>query len=285
MRTKTGLRLFAVLAALALVAAACGDDDGVDGTGAPPAATDAPPPSPSIGLGVSVIEAPCERRDQCGLMDVSISGSSRTSRPGRSRHSPSLRPVSLRAFWDVVNSDFGIGGIDVVVTEGNTFHAQYDPTATVHGYTQIEPNVLMLAQSTGNDADHCRARPPRRRQHRHGAGHLVVGLKRSPRASRYGLVLEAGVNYCHEAMNDFDFALATFGPDLKYGLVYFPNDYGFDYSAGIKIAAAANGIGDAAVDHVQIPMSVGGAVTEAVGLMSWCGARRRCSLPPVPTRS
>ena len=82
-----------------------------------------------------------------------------------------------------------------------------------------------------------------------------------------GLVIEAGANYCHEAMNDFDFALSTFGPDMTYGLVYFPNDYGFDYSAGIKIAAAANGIGAAAVDHVQIPQSVGGDVAEAVTLI------------------
>ena len=46
-------------------------------------------------------------------------------------------------------------------------------------------------------------------------------------------------------MNDFDFALSQFGAEMKYGVVYFPNDYGFDYSAGVKLAAAANGLGAA----------------------------------------
>ena len=66
-------------------------------------------------------------------------------------------------------------------------------------------------------------------------------------------------------MNDFDFALSQFGADMKYGVVYIPNDYGFDYSTGIKMAAAANGVGEPSVDHLQIPLSLGGDVTEAVG--------------------
>ena len=293
MRTKTGLRLFAVLAALALVAAACGDDDGVDGTGAPPAATDAPPaatdappaatdappaatdappaatdappPSPSIATGVGVTEAPCADATNAGNGCIYLGViSDLTTGPFSALAIPATG--GLRAFWDVVNSDGGIGGFDVIITEGNTFDAQYDPAATVQGYTQIEPNVLMLAQSLGTT------------QTIAVLDRLVADSTVTVPATWWsgwafaesdgnGLVLEAGVNYCHEAMNDFDFALATFGPDLKYGLVYFPNDYGFDYSAGIKIAAAANGIGDAAVDHVQIPMSVGGDVTEAVGLI------------------
>lgn len=177
---------------------------------------------------------------------------------------PAVR--GLLAFWDEINGAGGIGGFDVIITEANTIDAKYDPQATVQGYTQIEPNVLMLAQSLGTS------------QTIAVLSRLVDDSTVTIPATWWsgwafdasdgnGLVIEAGVNYCHEAMNDFDFALANFGADMKYGIVAFPTDYGFDYAAGIRLAAVANGIGPALVDFQQIPLSVGGDVAEAVGLL------------------
>jgi hypothetical protein len=81
-----------------------------------------------------------------------------------------------------------------------------------------------------------------------------------------GLILEAGANYCMEAMNGFDFVVqAKEGAEFTYAIVGFPGDYGGDYAAGVKIAAQAYGLGDPVFEHVQIPFSVGGTIDEAVG--------------------
>ena len=178
--------------------------------------------------------------------------------------------AGLRAFWREINAAGGIDGFDMILSPAHTIDAEYDPQLTVQGYTQIEPDVLLLAQSLGTS------------QTIAVLERLVADSTVTVPATWWsgwafgesdgnGLVLEAGANYCHEAMNDFDFALSKFGPDMKYGVVYFPNDYGFDYSTGIKLAAAANGVADPLVDHVQIPQSLGGDVVEAVGLILRAG--------------
>ena len=271
---KKGLRLIALFAALALVAAACGDDTSdtttapttaattttTSGDGGATTTTEPPMTGPATDIGVTA--APCDDAVNAGNGCIYLGViSDLTTGPFSALAIPAVG--GLRAFWREVNANGGIEGFDVIVSEENTIDAQYDPQLTVQGYTEIEPNVLMLAQSLGTSQ-------------------TIAALDRMvddnvvtvpatwwsgwvfDETDGNGLVLEAGANYCFEAMNDFDFALSQFGTDLKYGLVYFPNDYGFDYAAGVKLAAAANGVGDAAVDLVQIPISAGGDVSEAV---------------------
>jgi ABC-type branched-subunit amino acid transport system substrate-binding protein len=289
MRTKTVFRVLALLAAMALVAAACGDDDEPTATPAPtqapapdptqapapdptqapaPDPTDAPPPAGPL-TDVGVTTAPCDDAVNAGngciylgiISDLTVGPFSALAIPAVG---------GLRAFWAAVNADGGIGGFDVILSEANTYDAQYDPQLTVQGFTEIEPNILLLAQSLGTS------------QTIAVLDRLVENSIVTVPATWWsgwafaesdgnGLVIEAGANYCHEAMNDFDFALNTFGTDMKWGLVYFPNDYGFDYAAGLKIAAEANNIGEPLVDFVQIPQSLGGDVAEAVGLILGAG--------------
>lgn len=270
---KKGFRLIALLAALALVAAACGDDTS-DTTAAPAATTtttsggdggattttQAEDMGPAMDIGVTA--APCDDAVNAGNGCIYLGViSDLTTGPFSALAIPAVG--GLRAFWRDVNENGGIDGFDVIVSESNTIDAQYDPQLTVQGYTEIEPNVLMLAQSLGTSQTI--AALPRM------VDDNVVTVPATwwsgwlfDETDGNGLVLEAGANYCFEAMNDFDFALSQFGAEMKYGLVYFPNDYGFDYAAGVKLAAAANGLGDAAVDLIQIPISAGGDVTEAV---------------------
>ncbi len=277
MRTTKVSKLFALFTVLALVAAACGDDDDVASTTPTPAATAAPAgttapataapataaPGPLTDIGVT--PAPCADAVNAGNGCIYLGViSDLTVGPFSALAIPAVG--GLEAFWDDVNAAGGIDGFDVIISAENTFDAQYDPQATVQGYTQIEPNVLLLAQSLGTS------------QTIAVLSRLVDDSTVTVPATWWsgwafaesdggGLVMEAGANYCFEAMNDFDFSLSQFGADMKYGMVYFPNDYGFDYVAGIKIAAGANGIGPALVDHAQIPQSVGGDVVEAVGLI------------------
>lgn len=272
---KKGLRLIALLAALALVAAACGGDDSGDTTtttaaptttttaGSSDATTTTTEPEdmgPSMDLGVTA--APCDDAVNAGNGCIYLGViSDLTVGPFSALAIPAVG--GLRAFWADVNANGGIEGFDVIISESNTIDAQYLPDLTVQGYTQIEPNVLMLAQSLGTS------------QTIAILDRMVEDNVVSVPATWWsgwafgesdgnGLVLEAGANYCFEAMNDFDFALSQFGAEMKYGIIGFPNDYGLDYGAGIRLAAAANGIGEATVDIPQIPISLGGDVTEAV---------------------
>ena len=275
---KFSVRLIAVLAALALVAAACGGDDSSDTTTATTAPATTTTTADAGGGGedttttteemmgpafdVGVTEAPCDDAVNAdnGCIYLGVI-SDLTTGPFSALAIPAVG--GLNAFWNDVNAGGGIEGFDVIVSEGNTFDAQYDPQLTVQGYTDIESDVLMLAQSLGTS------------QTIAVLDRLVDDSVVTVPATWWsgwafdasdgnGLVLEAGANYCHEAMNDVDFAISQFGADMTYGLIYYPNDYGLDYSAGVRIAAAANGLGDPVVDLVQIPFSVGGDASEAV---------------------
>jgi ABC-type branched-subunit amino acid transport system substrate-binding protein len=275
---KRSLRLIAVLAILALIAAACGGDDSSDtttATTAPPATTtttadtgggDTTTTTEPVDAGpatdIGVAPAPCDDAVNAGNGCIYLGViSDLTVGPFSALAIPAVG--GLRAFWADVNANGGLGGFDVIVSEENTFDAQYDPQLTVQGYTDIESGVLMLAQSLGTS------------QTIAILDRLVDDNVVTVPATWWsgwsfdetdgnGLVLEAGANYCFEAMNDFDFAVSQFGQDMTYGIIGFPNDYGLDYGAGVRIAAAANGFGDPVVDLVQIPIAAGGDVTEAV---------------------
>jgi hypothetical protein len=85
-----------------------------------------------------------------------------------------------------------------------------------------------------------------------------------------GLIIEFGTNYCFEAMNAFDWSMeavpaAGRPTPTRVGILAIPNDYGADYSAGVKLAAEANGV-EVAWESVVIPISAGGdeAQVEAI---------------------
>ena len=58
-----------------------------------------------------------------------------------------------------------------------------------------------------------------------------------------GLVVEFGSAYCADGMNAVDWALANLPVDIKtIGIMGLAGDYGGDWAAGVKAAAAANGL-------------------------------------------
>lgn len=268
---KRAWKLIAVAAALALVAAACGDGDSdttagtsPDTTAAPGATTTTEAPM-TLATDFGVTEAPCDDAVNAGNGCIYLGVISDLSTgPFAALAIPAVG--GLNAFWDNVNSDGGIDGFDVIISEANTIDAHYNPQETVQGYTEIEPNVLMLAQSLGTPQTQA-ALP----------GYIEDSMVAVPatwwsgwsfsESDGGGLVLEAGASYCMEAMNDVDFAVTQFGAEMTYGIVGFPGDYGGDYAAGVKIAAEANGLGDPLFEFVQTPFSSGGTADEAVGLI------------------
>jgi ABC-type branched-subunit amino acid transport system substrate-binding protein len=273
---KRSLRLIAVLAALALVAAACGGDDSGDTTTTTAAATTTTtadtgggdtttttePMDTGPAFDVGVTAAPCADavNDGNGCIYLGII-SDLTTGPFAALAIPGV--AGAEDFWGRVNNEGGIGGFDVIIADSNVADAHYNAEETVQAYVEIEPNVLAFATSLGT--------PQTQAVLERHADDGVVMVPASwysgwafDEIDNNGLIFEAGVSYCLEAMNDVDFIVSQFGTEISYGIVGFPGDYGGDYAAGVKIAAEANGLGDPAFELVQIPEFAGGDVTQAV---------------------
>jgi ABC-type branched-subunit amino acid transport system substrate-binding protein len=270
---KKVLKLVALLAALTLVAAACGSSDSdttvatspdtTAAAGATTTTTTAGPTGPLTDFGVT--EAPCDDAVNAGNGCIYLGVISDLSTgPFSALAIPAVG--GLNAFWADVNAAGGVDGFDVIINESNTVDAHYNPQETVEGYTKIEPDILMLAQSLGTP------------QTQAALSRYVEDSMVAVPATWWsgwafdefdgnGLIVEAGVSYCLEAMNDVDFAVSTFGADMTYGIIGFAGDYGGDYAAGVKIAAEANGLGDPLFEFVQTSLAAGGTVDEAVGLI------------------
>jgi len=182
-------------------------------------------------------------------------------------------------FWRTINEEGGIGGFDIAITAESTVDAHYSADAHVAGYAAIAPNIAMLAQSLGT-AQTLAALPD----------YLEDETVASP-MSRWsgwafeeidgGLILEVGAPYCLEAMTGFDFiATEVFPgeegddgevglPDFTYAIVAYPDPYGADYAAGVRIAAASNGLTNEQLvaDLQQEPVATGGDVTAVVEIL------------------
>jgi hypothetical protein len=164
-------------------------------------------------------------------------------------------------FWGAINDDGGLDGFDVILSAGNTFDHHYSPDLAVEGYEGMRDNVLALAQLLGTPMTE--ALLPRM-----GDDGVVAspatwwsGLPFADRDS--GLILESGAPYCIDAMNGMSFMTDTMGP-VPWAMVAFAGDYGGDYAAGAKIAAAQLGLADPVADVLVTPMSVGGDPTVVI---------------------
>ncbi|MBI5157363.1 MAG: ABC transporter substrate-binding protein [Acidimicrobiia bacterium] len=260
-----------LLIVLALVAAACGDDDAetttttaattttVAGT---TAATTTLPPEPEVAFDLGVTPSPCadavNEGNGCIYLGVI---SDLTDGPFAPLGVPLTQ--AQEDFWAEVNAAGGIDGWDVVITAENTIDAHYDPTQTAEGAVTLADRVLGLAQSLGTPQT-LGALPT-----------LVEGDIVAAPATWFsgwaftdvdaGLIMESGAPYCFEAMNGMEglYDLRG-GTPFTWALVAFPGDYGGDYGAGAKIAAAQLGLGDPVAEILQIPVSFGGSVAETV---------------------
>ncbi len=141
-------------------------------------------------------------------------------------------------FWGRVNASGGIGGFDIDTYTRDTL---YNPQDHAQQYRQIEPNILLLAQSLGTptteailsdmDADDVVAAP---------AG-WWSGFNFKENSA--GLILPSGYSYCLESMIGLDFFKAN-GPRPigSVAAVGYPGDYGGDVAAGAEKWAAVNDV-------------------------------------------
>jgi ABC-type branched-subunit amino acid transport system substrate-binding protein len=233
---KRWQRRAAALCAVALVASACGGDDGDNGDGA---ADDGGGEAAEgeIATDVGVTDEPCDGavNEDNGCIYLGVL-SDLTVGP--------FAPLGVqivegqRAFWQRVNEEGGIGGYDVDI-DTYTRDNEYNPQVQSQLYNEIEPDILALAQTLGT--------PPTEAILPDMDADNVVGVPASWwsgwsfEESDNGLILESGYSYCIESQIGLDWSAANEGDIGAVQAVGYPGDYGGDAAAGAQAWAEANG--------------------------------------------
>jgi ABC-type branched-subunit amino acid transport system substrate-binding protein len=269
------VQVLALLAVLTLIAAACAQEDtettettttiatATTTTAAATTTTEGETTTTEAGLAfdLGVTEEPCpDGNPDNGCIYLGVI-SDLSDGPFAALAIPAV--AGAEEFWKTVNAAGGVGGFDVAITAENTVDAHYNPTEHVEGYVEIEPNILMLAQSLGTPQTQA-ALPQYIEDNMVAVPATWWSGWAVPETDGNGLVLETGINYCLEAMNDVDFVMGALGSEWTYAIVGFPGDYGGDYAAGVLVGTEAYGLGDPTFQLTQVPLSAGGDVSEAV---------------------
>jgi ABC-type branched-subunit amino acid transport system substrate-binding protein len=218
---KTTARRFVVLAAAAtLVLAGCGrdDDDGGEDGGA------------AEGPGVTSEPCPDAVDEEKGCIYLGVI----TDLTGPFKAVGVPLTEGGKAFWAQVNEDGGIGDYEVNVTE-YVKDNQYNPDVHAQAYSEINGEVLAMAQSLGTAATEAMLMDS-------DAEDLVV--LPATLGSNWlfeDRVLEIGSSYCAEAMNAVDYGVDELG-SKGVAAIHFPGDYGDDAAVGARIAAEERGV-------------------------------------------
>lgn len=162
------------------------------------------------------------------------------------------------AFWSRVNADGGIGGFDVDVSE-HVRDNEYNPERHNQEYQAIKGDVLALAQTLGSPTTAAIIDDMETDQ--------IVGAPASWTSlwAFEDVVVESGINYCLEAMNQVDYAVENVDGGVGSVIaVGYPGDYGGDAAAGVAVAAEANGIEFTNIETGQGPDNQAGAISGIV---------------------
>ncbi|AXT86455.1 branched-chain amino acid ABC transporter substrate-binding protein [Aeromicrobium sp. A1-2] len=211
------LRTSVVLAATALVLTGCRSSSD-EGSGASPGITDEACPKAvnkdngCISLGV--------------ISDLT-----------KGPFAPLAVPITdaQKAFWNKVNEDGGVAGYDIDVTS-NIADAEYNPEIHNRKYQEMRKKILALGQTLGSSQTLAILDDMK--------SDNVIGVPASWNSAWEfdDQILESGANYCFEAMNGTDWAVANRGVKGKVVAVGYAGDYGGDAAAGVEAAAKANNL-------------------------------------------
>lgn len=264
-------KALAWVAVLSLVMAACAQEAETTTTAAPattvttaaptPDTTAATPdttmPDMTIATDIGVTEEPCPGGNpDRGCIYLGVL----TDESGPFQAAAPALYGGQQLFWATVNAGDGIGGAyDVALPEELKKDTGYQPDKLVADYNQIAGEVAAVAQSLGTSQS-LAAMADYERDHT-----VAAPMSWWSGWSFEDNIIEFGTNYCFESMNAVDWAAGAFpaqGRELAtIGILAIPNDYGADYSAGVKLAAEANGI-EIAWEQAVIPASSGGDATQ-----------------------
>lgn len=269
--------------AFAMVAVACGDDDATTttqattttaGAATTQATTTTEAPPEEIAHDVGVTPAPCPDAVNEGNGCIYLGVITDLSGPFAGFGGPIT--TAQEDFWNALNEAGGIEGFDVIITAENSIDAGYDlvPTPgpnTANGAATLSTRVLALAQILGT--------PPTQS----ALGILDENDMIAAPAGWWsgwsfndedlGLILESGAPYCFEGMNGMSFMASVLPEGFTWALVAFDSDYGQDYAAGVRIAAAQLGLPDPVADIEQVSYVAGGDAVIASTVAELLAAR------------
>lgn len=265
---KRWLLTASLLLAFAMVAAACGDDDATTTTAASATtttaaatttapSTTAPPPDTAFDVGVT--PAPCADAVNEGNGCIYLGIITDLSGPFSGFGTPIT--TAQEDFWGAINAQGGLDGWDVIISAENAIDAGYDlvPTPgpnTANGVATLATRVIGLAQILGT--------PPTQSALGLMDENNIVAAPAgwwsgwSFADEDLGLILESGAPYCFEGMNGMTAMASAMPEGFTWALVAFDGDYGQDYAAGVKIAAAALGLPDPVIEIRQVSHAAGG---------------------------
>lgn len=148
-----------------------------------------------------------------------------------------------KAFWHKVNENGGVAGYDIDITS-NIGDAEYNPEIHNRKYQEMRKDILALGQTLGSSQTLAILDDMK--------SDNVIGVPASWNSAWEfeDQILESGANYCFEAMNGVDWAVANRGIKRKVVAVGYPGDYGGDAAAGVEAAAKAN---DLEFEKIETP--------------------------------
>jgi ABC-type branched-subunit amino acid transport system substrate-binding protein len=238
---KAKSKWLAIFLVLGLVVAACGDGAGGDTTtteGEAADTTEAP---------TDTTEPPTETTADGGEMDIetdvgvdleagTITVGLLSDLSGVFSALVQVIVTGHEAYWENVNANGGVGGLQVVL---NAVDTVYDPATHVQRYEELKDEVVAFGHSTGSPHtvainDQLQA-----------DGILAIPLTwysgwTDPAINAN--LLHHGVPYCIEAMNLIGY-IQEQNPDVAtVAIASNPGDYGLDSAEGAKIAAEEAGL-------------------------------------------
>ncbi len=234
---KTTSKWLALLMALLLIAAACGDGDGSDDTEAPaddtPAATEAPDDTEAP----ADTEAPMELATDFGVdteeMTITLGLLSDLTGP----FAPLVNAIveGIRVYWEDVNAN---GGVNGYMIELEIVDTAYVVDTHVQLYDEMRDDVVAIQHSTGSP-------------------HTVAILEQLAEDDMLTIpltwysgwsdpnynanLLSHGTPYCIESMNGIEYVSGEVGA-ATIAIASIPGDYGLDGAAGAALAAEALGL-------------------------------------------
>ena len=137
-----------------------------------------------------------------------------------------------KAFWQKVNEDGGVGGYDVDVTT-YVQDAEYNPEIHNRKYQEIRKDILALGQTLGSSQTLAILEDMKADD--------VIGVPASWNSAWEfeDQILESGANYCFEAMNGVDWAVANRDVGDKVAAVGYDNDYGGDFLKVVDVVRSS----------------------------------------------
>ncbi len=235
-------RLWAVLLAFMLVAAACGDDDDTEAGSADNGdATETSEADDAIADGDTAEGeggAPAELITDFGVTDDEIRIGYNADLSGI--FAATVLPIieATEVYWEVVNANGGIGGRDVVPV---ILDNAYDVPKHLENYEiftgEGADSVVMIGQSTGSP--HTAATAESLVEDEIAAIPLTW-YSGWPDPEFGQNVFEVQTTYCVESHNGITYMSENFGD--KIAIISFPGEYGQDGAQGAKRAAEALGL-------------------------------------------